>query len=125
MCEPLAEAAGPVGRPLGDLRRDTKLLAQLAVGEEPEARNKQSSHGGGDAVVDVDVGRESRIHPVPSRLEVQDSERASPDRAENPAGLLPPRKNDAPSRLATEHLSDHLGSVAAAAVTSGVSRNAT
>ncbi len=52
-CEPLTKAARPVDRPLGDLRRDAKPLAQLTVGEEPEARNEQSGGGGGDAVVDT------------------------------------------------------------------------
>src|SRR5207302_375860 len=57
-CEPLAEAAGRVDRPLGDLRRDAKLVAQLTVVREAEARNEHPSQRGGEAVVDADVGRE-------------------------------------------------------------------
>ena len=115
-CEPLAEAAGRVDRPLGDLRRDAKLVAQLTVGQEPEARNEHPSQRGGEAVVDADVGREPRIHPVRSRLEVQDRESASADRAENLTGLLPLGENNAPSRLATEHASHPLGSVVILAI---------
>src|SRR5438046_7495882 len=115
-CDPPADAAGGVYRPLGDLRRDAKLVAKLTVGEEPEARNEHPSQRGGEAVVDADVGREPRIHPVRSRLEVQDRESASADRAENLTGLLPLGENNAPSRLATEHASHPVGAVVILAI---------
>src|SRR2546423_708979 len=85
-------------------------LAELTVGKEPEGRDESSGEGGGDAVVDVYVSRERWIDHVPPRLEVQDRERASTDRAENWAGVLPAREDDEPSRVASEHLSNPAGS---------------
>src|SRR5207249_9991654 len=43
-----------------------------------------------------------------------DRERASPDRAENWAGVIPAGEQNEPSRFASEHLSDPAGSVAIA-----------
>jgi len=71
------EHTGPI---LGTISGSAKSLAQLTVGEEPEVRDEQSGEGGGDAVIDVYVGREPRIHRVPSRLEIQDRKRGPRER---------------------------------------------
>jgi hypothetical protein len=112
--EPLTEATRSVDRPLGDFRRDAKALAELTISEGPEGSDEHSSEGGGDAVVDVHVGRQPGIDHAPVGLEFQDRERASTDRAENWAGMFPLGKKNELSGFASEHLSDPASPVAVA-----------
>jgi hypothetical protein len=113
-CEPLTEAARSVDCPLGDFCGDAKPFAELTVDKEAERRDECSSEGGGNAVVDMDVGREPRIDDVLSRLEIQNREGASADPAEDRAAVLTPGEENEPSRLAPEHLSNAVGSIAIA-----------
>src|SRR5439155_14466316 len=75
---------------------------------------ERPGQSGSDLVVDVDVGHEPRIDDVLLRLEVEDRERASPDRSEKQARVLPAGQHDDPSWLASEHLSRPAGAVAVA-----------
>src|SRR5262245_6445088 len=51
------------------------------------------------------VGREPRVHRVPSRLEIENREGASADRAEKRAGVLTLGKENPSSRLTPQYLS--------------------
>src|SRR4029450_3720939 len=112
--EPIADAADRIAGPLGALRRDAHSLAELAVGDESKGRDERSREAGGERIVDVDVGYERRGDAVPFRLDVDNREGASADRAQKRAGVLAAGQHDDPSWLTLEHLSGPAGADAVA-----------